>query len=566
MNKRQTTFNRSIRLPLLLAGLLIFLLPASGNCQFNLSMVPHIADMTLKRGQRIVLNYELTNENQNQSLSIRCFLKDMTQESDGAYKLSDSVMPYSCLEWLTLPDTLIEIGAGETRKFPVEIQVPFAARGGAYGAVVFEIVPEKKEIGPQGVADLYSVEYIFQLPGWIEITIESGRAARGRLTPAGVAVVQTKDIPRMLKQYGDRGMIVTAEVENTGNVRVFTSGRMIIRDADRRLVRDTRLGSGRGAVLPGAKSTLKTITKLPPPGKYFIKTIVEYGGRSPAIAEATFEISDDRAATTGKTDIALPLDIDLRPDKFDQSVPVGGFRVLSLSLVNREQEKVQVDVGLAQISYDKNGNMWVDEDNIESGRSCASWLTIEPKSFELPPNGRKNIRISLKIPEDASGGYYSCVVLNSKMTSDDGPAALPSPIHCPIVLSVPPELEYAGEIVEVKIEHPTETAAQIKAEFRNTGNVHTILSGGVNLERWVEPGEVPGLIITDSARYESVGMFSIDIDSNYVLPGETRIVNSQIVSGLPEGKYRAQIAIMYGTESPVRIEKEFKIERKSKSN
>ena len=542
---------------LALAGL-VCLVPVTGRCQFDVSLVPHVTEMKLKRGQRTFVPFELTNENKDKPVSVRVFARDMSQGNRGQYILSDTLMPYSCVPWLTLPDTLIVIGPGEKREIPVEIRVPLGATGGAYGAVVFEMVPETPG-GLRGVPGLYSLDYTFQLPAWIEITIESARAARGRLTPVAVTVVPTADIPQLLKKYGDRGMVITAEVENTGDIHVFTKGRLIIRDENRRLIRDTRLGSGRGAVLPGVRTSLRTITKLPPPGKYVVKAFVEYGGRSPAIAQASFEITSERAARTGELGIALPLYIDLRPEEFEPSIPVGGFRVMSLSLLNREQEPVAVEVGLGQISHDENGQMWVSEEKVDSGRTCASWLTVEPRSFVLNPNRRKNVRITLKVPDAATGGYYSCIVVNTRLASDTGSSTLPTPIYCPILLSVPPDFEFGGEIVHVDVEHPVESAVMFKTEFRNTGNIHAIISGGVSLERWTEPEEIPGLVVTDTARYEMVGVFQLETDSTYILPGETRMVSSPSVDGLPEGRYRAQIKILYGSETPAVMEKEFNI-------
>jgi len=541
-----------------MVAFLICLVPIAGHCQFNVELFPQLVEKKLKRGQRVVLPFTLANLDKDKPVSIRVYARDMSQGSRGQYILSDTLMPYSCVPWLTLPDTLIEIGPGKTRVIPIQVKVPYSTHGGAYGAVVFEMLPETPG-GPRGEPGFLSIDYRFQMPAWIEITIESPRPTRGHLTPRVVKVTPTADVPRMAKEYGDRGMVVTAEVENTGDIHVFTKGRLIIRDENRRLIRDTRLGSGRGAVLPGARSRLQTITKLPPPGKYVVKAIVEYGGRSPAIAQASFEITSEHAARTGESGIALPLYIDLRPEEFEPSVPVGGFRVMSLSLLNREQEPVAVEVGLGQISHDENGQMWVSEENVDSGRTCASWLTVEPRSFVLDPDRRKNVRITLKVPE-GSGGYYSCIVLNTRLASDTGSSTLPSPTYCPILLTVPPDLEFGGEILHVDVEHPVESAFMLKTEFRNTGNTHAIISGVASLERWTEPGEIPGLVVIDTARYENVGVFQLETDSTYILPGETRVVPSQIVDGLPEGRYRARIVILYGSETPAVMEKEFNIE------
>ncbi len=527
--------------------------------QFNVSLEPQIVEVQLRPGKRAVLPFRLANEDTAMTVRVRVTASDIRQGSRGEYMLADSVTPYSCVSWLTLTDTIIEIGPGEAREIPVTVNVPFNARGGGYGAVVFEMV-QKERPAADPTALVFGARYRFQLPAWIEITIQSERAARGRLKPTTVTVVPTGDIPEMLEKYGDRGMVVTTEVENTGDVHVFTKGRLIIRDENQRLVRDTKLGSGRGAILPGAKASLTTITKLPPPGKYTAKAIVDYGGRSPAIAQTSFEITSGQAARTGKSDIALPLYVDLRPENFDPSIPVGGFRVMGLSLLNREQEQVAVDIGLGRISFDENGQMWVSDEQVDSGRTCASWLAIEPRNFMLDPDRRKNVQITLKVPDGVGGGYYSCLVVNTRLASDTGSSTLPTPIYCPIFLTVPPDLKLGGEIVDVDVEHPTESAVMLKTEFRNMGNIHEIISGHVSLERWMEPEQVPGLVITDTAKYERAGVFQLETDSTCVLPGGTRVVPSQIVDGLPKGRYRVQIVISFGSETPAAIQKEFNIE------
>jgi P pilus assembly chaperone PapD len=541
------------------AVVLLSLLAASAaHGQFDIILEPQVTEVQLGPGKRAVLPFRLTNVDKDNPALVRVHASDIRQGTRGQYLLVDSLMPYSCVPWLTLPDTLFEIGPGEMLQIPVQVKVPYDAQGGAYGAIVFEII-QKKPAAADPTKLVLGAQYRFQLPAWIEMTVTRGRPIRGRLTPGNIIVTPTADNPKLLKEYGDRGMVVSAEVENTGDIHVFTEGRVIIRDENQRLVRDTRLGSGRGAILPGARTNLRTIMKLPRPGKYSVKAIVEYGGRSPAIAQTTFEVTDIRSARVGESEIALPLYIDVRPDEFELSIPGGGFRVLGLTLRNREVGPVEVDVELGRVYYDENGYMWVSEENVDSERSSAPWLTIEPQNFVMDPERRQNIRISLDVPPDVSGGYYSCVVLNTRLVDDTAATTLPSPIYCPIYLTVPPNLEPGGEIVRIDVEHIEASAMSLEAEFRNTGNIHNMIRGSVKLQLWVEPGSVPGLEIMDVASFKDVAVVQLETDSSYVLPGETRVVSSQIIRGLPAGRYRAEAVINYGGTTPAIMEQEFVI-------
>jgi len=542
----------------LLAGLwMLMAVPVYG--QFDVLLSPQVAQLELRPGSRTMVTFELTNKERELTLSVRLSAKDSYQGARGEYKLSDTAMPYSCVDWLVLPDTLIQIAPGETRFVPVGIEVPSRAVGGAYGAVVFELLPKIKR-GKEPDAMTTRFQYRFQVPSWLEITVKRRIGAKRRLVPGKITVTPTSEIPKLKKRFGNRGMRVSMEVENTGNIHVFTEGRLIIRDENRRLVRDTRLGGGRGLVLPGAKTPLRSIMPLPKPGKYTIKAFVDYGGRSPAIAQSTFEVSADRKSRVGESEVALPLYLEFRPEKYDHSVPAGGFRTLAISLMNREEAPVTVDVSLGQLTYSREGQMWISEEEPYTGRSCTPWLTVDPSQFTLKANRRKNIRVTLAVPDTAAGGYYGCVVLNARSMADTGEVNLPTPLYFPLYVTVPPDIEYGGEIVDVNFNQIGQTVT-LKTEFRNMGNIHEILRGNARIQMWVVPEKVEGIEIVDTAQFKDFVEIKLETDSTYILPGGTRVISSQTMEGLPAGRYRAEVTIHYGGKAPAKLEREFVIEQ-----
>ena len=42
-----------------------------------------------------------------------------------------------------------------------------------------------------------------------------------------------------------------------------------------------------------------------------------------------------------------------------------------------------------------------------TARSASSWVNFEPKEFQLPPYGKRDVNFTANIPEGISGGYYS---------------------------------------------------------------------------------------------------------------------------------------------------------------
>lgn len=528
--------------------------------QFDLLLSPQIVSLDLTPGSRSLVNFELTNQNKEKPLRIRMTTREMYQSQQGDYKLSDTAMPYSCVGWITLPDSLVEIPPGEMRLVAARVDVPYRAIGGAYGAIVFEVLQEERKASPDVMEAMF--EYRFQVPSWFEIVVKGRPGTQRRMATGDIQITPTSQDSALSKQFGDRGMLVSVDVQNTGNVHVVTAGRMVIRDENQRLVQDTRLGGGRGLILPGTKASIQTITGLPPPGKYTIKAFVQYGGRSPAISQSTFEITKQHASRVGATGAARSLYVEYRPEAFDKSIPAGGTRIFGINVMNREDTPINVDVSMGQVFFGMRGQMWVSEEQPDTGRSCIPWLKIDPLHFTLAPSRAQNLRASLTVPADAKGGYYGCIILNAKSAQDSGATTLPSQLNFPIILTVPPDLERSGEVAKISVDQQPASSVVLSAEFRNTGNVHARLSGNAEIQLWRSPGELDSVEVVTKGRFENLAKVKFESDTVYVLPGQARVLSSQVLQGFVPGRYRAIVEVFYGEKKPATLEREFVIKEK----
>ncbi len=532
--------------------------------QFNVLLSPQVSTLQLKPGSRSGVQFELSNQDPESPVSVKVLVKDMVQGIMGEYRVSDTSTIYSCREWFALPPSTITIPAGEIGVVPVGIEVPYDARGGAYAAVVFEILDDKRE-ARTGEGMPARVDYRFQIPAWVEIEVLRPRGSVRRLETGDLQTKLTKDDPVLSRRYGDQSLFFILSVQNTGNVHVFTEGRLLIRDEHKRLVKDTRLGAGRGAVLPGAISELQTLLPLPrSAGTYTAKAFVEYGGRSPAISQATLNISPQRTEVVGEQSRARPLYVEVNPNSYDESVPAAGFRVMGFTVHNREDVPVECRLTFGDLRIGREGQQWIEEDPSGGERSCVSWLSVDPMTFTLNPSRRQNVRVSVNVPDNAAGGYYGAIVVNSKATTDTLAATLPSPLYVPMFMTVPPKLTKSGEIVKIDTGPDVGGSITLLTDFRNTGNIHTVISGRVEVERWFNPGKgTSDIAVLDTGRYEDLATLLLETDSTYVLPGQTRLVTSQTLEGLTEGLYRARVIINYGGKAPATREKEFAIKESS---
>ncbi len=536
---------------------LVSLWAGPSHAQFDLLLSPQIVSLELTPGSRSLVNFELTNQNKEKPLRIRMSTRDMYQSSRGDYKLSDTTMSYSCVSWITLLDTLADIPPGEMRQVAAKVEVPYRAIGGAYGAVVFEVLQEDRKASPDVMEAMF--EYQFQVPSWFEIIVKGRPGTQRRMLTGDIEITPTAQDSALAKQFGDRGMLVSVDVENTGNVHVVTAGRMVIRDENHRLIQDTRLGGGRGLILPGTKASIQTITGLPAPGKYTIKAFVQYGGRSPAVSQSTFEITKQHSSRVGATGAARSLFVEYRPEVFDKSIPAGGTRIFGINVMNREDKPINVDVSMGQVFFGMRGQMWVSEEVPDTGRSCIPWLKIDPLRFTLDPSRAQNLRASLTIPTDAKGGYYGCIILNAKSAQDSGATTLPSQLNFPIFLTVPPGLEKSGEVTKIGVDQQPGSSVVLNTEFRNTGNIHVRLSGNAEIQFWRAPGKLDSVEVVTEGRFENLAKVKFEADTAYVLPGQARILSSQVLAGFVPGRYRAMVEVFYGEKKPATLEREFVI-------
>ena len=546
----------------LVAALAITVTPfasVSGQADFGVLLSPQLAQLTLKPASHSVLEFQLANTDRVNPLRVRAFISDIRQGARGQYLLSDTTTSYSCASWLELRDTLIEVPPGQNGQVNVYITVPPRAAGGGYGAVVFEMLPPEKPREGQPQA---SATYQFQLPGFVEITVDRFGTSVKRLRAGDVEIQTAADNPDIVRLYGQDKMLIATEIENSGNVLLEVNGRLFIRDQNNKLVKLVPLGAGRGAILPGTKTSLRSIIKTLRPGKYSLRAIVQYGGYSPAVTQASFEVGRSGAAMSG-TEYSVPLELVIRPEDIRLKAPSGSFRTFGLSLANRESFPVEIDIQPGQFYYDVEGTRWTVP-YPDSGRTLAPWLEFEPRSAVIAANRQQSIRATIRIPDSVSGGYYAALIVTARPSDTTGEQAagtIPAEVDVPIHLTVPPDLEYAGQVDAIQVDYTMAQGVTLKPLFRNTGNIHTTAKGTISIEKWAEhTSAIDSLVVLSKPQFEEVGLVSIEADSTWILPGERRLLTSQTIERMPPGRYRAITHIIYHPGSPELIkEKEFVI-------
>lgn len=167
--------------------------------------------------------------------------------------------------------------------------------------------------------------------------------------------------------------------------------------------------------------------------------------------------------------------------------------------------------------------------------SLARWISINPETFTLGPNGQKFVDFIISVPENAEpGGKYGSVLATTagiiSPEQEITGVAISQKIGSLVLLTV------SGEVVEsIEIEEFTAPSfseygpVPFTIRFKNTGTVHVRPRGFVFITDW---------------RGNKVA--NIEFPQQNVIPDSIRRVNTSWNSKLLFGRYTATLVGSYG--------------------
>jgi hypothetical protein len=522
--------------------------------QHKLYLSPLLVELDLAPGAKKQFTLRLVNESKENTIHLIAYPAAIQESRLGRYQvLEKGESEYSCADWMRISDTSFALGPAMSREIRVEVKAPRNVFGGRYGAVVFEVVPERAPAGEK----LGSVRYHFRMPAFVEVTIKrfGGLLRKASITDLRVDPVTDK---RLLQEIGTDALAFSASVENQGNIHVMGKGTLIIKTKEGKTKRRVPLGGGRGIVIPAATVNFQSLLRKPPPGEYIARAVMNFGGLSPAIAEIPFTVTRTKSSALGSFKASSFMGLDIKPERLEMKVPQRGFRVVTFSFKNDERDTVEVRAYLKDLGFDQDGDL-VMLDSSEIGRSCGKWISLEPQEFTIAPEKRERVKFTLQAPSEGQGGYYTCVVFDA-MLRGSKEDAISTPFQIPVLLSVPPHLDKEGEIVDVMVEASAGRPATVTALFKNTGNIHVKPRGRVALKLWKETKfTTDDFTVVSRPEYEAVGGVFFEEVEQYVLPGGIRKMLAGYPEALEAGKYLAEVLIAYGGSEPIKFEKEFRV-------
>ncbi|MFA5103573.1 MAG: hypothetical protein WC527_00105 [Candidatus Margulisiibacteriota bacterium] len=119
----------------------------------------------------------------------------------------------------------------------------------------------------------------------------------------------------------------------------------------------------------------------------------------------------------------------------------------------------------------------IDKDGKAVPRACSKWIRLPENDFVIPPNSIKDLKLNIKVPKNASGGYWTAIVYSYYNGQMKGPEDMTfnirMHIEMPINIQISDTVKNDLSADNIEIVYSPEKTLTAKAKVKNTGNSFT---------------------------------------------------------------------------------------------
>lgn len=246
----------------------------------------------------------------------------------------------------------------------------------------------------------------------------------------------------------------------------------------------------------------------------------------------------------------------ISPVQFDLRIAQGAGASLSFSVLNNEEEPLELTIGRCDWLRSVEGENLFCEEAGEVARSATAWLSVTPTRFALRPGEDQDVRFSISTPEASPGGiplegtYWTAIMVEVAPQASGGQPegteiVIKRRFGLKVLVTFAGTGEKAGQVGDLARHGLNPLWATLA--FRNRGSLN--LS---NVSGRVEIRDASGRTLE-----------TLPIAPFPVLPGATRhlVVESRRPKGerYPPGKYLALAVLDYGGPHPVGAQLVFEV-------
>jgi hypothetical protein len=206
----------------------------------------------------------------------------------------------------------------------------------------------------------------------------------------------------------------------------------------------------------------------------------------------------------------------------------------AIYIASSQERQSKVQATLIDFLKDEQGNFQEFKSN-DHFRSNRTWLEVDRTEFITPKNGRIPLRVTARIPKNASGSYWAAVTIKS--------GQMPR-ISIPVVVTVQgteqPDVAFsAPEVVQ-----SANGLLECQSVVENKGNTAVLIRGAFSLEKQISSEETEELQIAEVGPVTSLPGTRMKIKAN--LNWAESMDGLQVNSYLRYGPGARDIAIATG--------------------
>jgi len=448
----------------LAAAALALTLWLAGSARAMLNVVPTLVPLEGSPGTQQRFTVSVANGGQDM-LSCEMRAEHFAMSEDGLPHGAPDAGPRSAAGWLSFTPARFALAPGKAQQVQCRLSFPRDAAGGYYAIAAARGVPPR---GATRAGDP-AIHFSYQANIVVMAVAKSTRLRPQLALPAIELAPEQQDQPGAARLWR-----VRVKVANVGNVHAWAQGEADVRDrAGRRMWRGPLRG-GKGLTVPGFPRFFQSTQGIAlPDGDYVVGADVRVVGSRISVRGAQgFHVAGDKAVAAGG-------DQGLAWARTGGIVVSPGAILISGAPGSRRTESVLVrNAGTSRVAYAVSVAGWrVSEDGMagpcppdQAPGSAASWIAVEPASFDLPPNAAVRLRIAATIPRGPAGEHYASVLLTPRSEQQ----AHLAPEH--VVVTVLPQgtEKPAVAIPDLGIKPAADAGYRLWLSVRNDGNVRVL--------------------------------------------------------------------------------------------
>lgn len=239
--------------------------------------------------------------------------------------------------------------------------------------------------------------------------------------------------------------------------------------------------------------------------------------------------------------------LNISPPSFKAGVTGGGATSGTITVTNNGGSDVGIRAYTQDWLYNPDGSKSF-HDAGTTPFSCAKWIRLFPRKFQLEAGGKMSVQYIINVPEDAEGGYYAVIFFESlplgEYGSEEGVVVqFTGRLGTIVYLETEEKTIYNASLDALSITPPqSDKPLEVTLSLENKGNVHLGAQGTLNIID--EEGDVFG-----KKRFGPLN----------ALPGDTREARVEWFGELEEGTYYAVVTLDIGSEEPIVEERRFNV-------